>query len=103
MHSERKKAKAAVKRLPSKDYSMAELEIEAFNARNSTVVPRSHSSYSLPPRPPSVQGLPPRSPSSHSLPHKSVLRNSYSRQVRNKMPVVASLPWDDVAFLEISD
>lgn len=82
MHSERKKAKAAKKHSPSKDYSLAEMEIEAFNARNPVVVHRSQSSYSLPPRPPPAHGLPPRSPSSHSLPHKSVLRNSYSRQVK---------------------
>ncbi|XP_068744107.1 gamma-aminobutyric acid receptor subunit beta-1-like [Montipora capricornis] len=82
MHSERKKSKAVKERSPSKDYSMAEKEIEDFNAnRNSAVrVHRSQSSYSLPPRPKSTHGYPIRSPSSHSLPYKSVLRNSHSRQ-----------------------
>ena len=86
MHSERKKPKEVKERLPSKDYSMAEKEIEDFNAnRNSAVrVHRSQSSYSLPPRPKSTHGYPIRSPSSHSLPYKSVLRNSHSRQVRTR-------------------
>ncbi|CAH3030592.1 unnamed protein product, partial [Porites evermanni] len=82
MHSERKKAKARGKRSTSKDYSMAEMEIETFHTKDSEVVPRSHSSYSLPPRPKSAHGFPPRSPSSYSLPQKSALRNSYPRQVK---------------------
>ena len=82
MHSERKKAKARGKRSTSKDYSMAEMEIETFHTKDSEVVPRSHSSYSLPPRPKSAHGFPPLSPSSYSLPQKSALRNSYPRQVK---------------------
>ena len=82
MHSERKKAKARGKRSTSKDYSMAEMEIETFHAKDSEVVPRSHSSHSLPARPKSAHGFPPRSPSSYSLPQKSALRNSYPRQVK---------------------
>ncbi|KAJ7391668.1 hypothetical protein OS493_017365 [Desmophyllum pertusum] len=80
MHSERQRMKARKKSLKSKDYSLAEMEIEAFNATNTSVLPRSRSSHSLPPRSPSAHSLPARPPSSYSLPPKSVLRTSYTRQ-----------------------
>ncbi|XP_078359569.1 glycine receptor subunit alphaZ1-like [Oculina patagonica] len=80
MHSENKRKKAIKQSSPPKDYSLAEMEIETFNATKTPVVPRSTSTHSLPPRPYSAHTLPPRPPSSYSLPPKSVLRNSYPRQ-----------------------
>ena len=82
MHSEKKRKKSKKRRSHSRDYSLAEMEIETFNARKSSVVVRSRSTHSLPPRPQSAHSLPPRPSSSYSLPPKSVLRNSYPRQVR---------------------
>lgn len=83
MHSEKKRKKAIKRSSTSKDYSLAEMEIEAFNAIKTSVVPRSTSTHSLPPRPP-AHSLPARPSSSYSLPPKSVLRNSYPRQVRSE-------------------
>lgn len=83
MHSEKKTKKAKKRSSQSRDYSLAEMEIETFNATKSSVVPRTRSTHSLPPRPQSTHSLPLRPSSSYSLPPKSVLRNSYPRQVRS--------------------
>ena len=85
MHSERKRANKTKKQKEAKDFVKAEMEIGLSNGnRNSVTCPmnRSQSSYSLPLRPQSTHGFPVRSPTAHCLPHKSVLKNSYSRQVR---------------------
>ena len=85
MHSERKRANKTKKQKEAKDFVKAEMEIGLSNVnRNSVTCPmnRSQSSYSLPLRPQSTHGFPVRSPTAHCLPHKSVLKNSYSRQVR---------------------
>lgn len=89
MHSERKRMKARKKQnSSSKDYALAEMEIENFSANaapnhtNTPLVSRSRSAHSLPPqRSPSSHSLPVRPVSSYSLPPKSVLRSSYPRQV----------------------
>ncbi|XP_027047131.1 glycine receptor subunit alphaZ1-like [Pocillopora damicornis] len=88
MHSERKRMKARKKQnSSSKDYALAEMEIENFSANaapnhtNTPLVSRSRSAHSLPPqRSPSSYSLPVRPVSSYSLPPKSVLRSSYPRQ-----------------------